>query len=101
MILVFIGEAPLPASVPIVINNLREFVLNSRHLDPRRVWMGGSGLRALRHFRVSVISVICVILNSGTSIFDNPSVTLEPCRAESRTTIEKKKLPKLKKSLLV
>ena len=45
---------PVAPRLPFI-SNLREFVLNSRHLDPRRVWMGGSRLRGLRHFRGCLI----------------------------------------------
>ena len=56
---------------------LREFVLNSRHPDPRRVWKVGSGAR--------LATALCrdpgdpgdprdPRENSETSIFDNPSV---------------------------
>ena len=50
---------------------LREFVLNSRHPDPRRVWKVGSGARLLPPLQGNPGN------NSEASIFDNPSGDLE------------------------
>ena len=52
------------------LNYLRDFVLNSRHLGPRRVWKGGSEPRAEPHFRrIRWIG----LENSKTSLFSNHS----------------------------
>ena len=77
--------------------NLREFVLNSRHPDPRRVWKVGSGARLLPPLRRDQLDSRDPGENSETSIFDNPSVDFE----KKLGKLEPKMLPKLKKSLPV
>ena len=62
------------------LHNLREFVLNSRHPDPRRVWKVGSGARLLPPLRRDPRDPRDQRdpgKSSETSIFDNPSVDFE------------------------
>ena len=73
---------------------MREFVLNSRHPDPRRVWKVGSGAHLPTPFPRDPVDPR---ENSETSTFDNPSVDFEIKLGKDFPKV----VPILKKSLPV
>ena len=59
-------------------HNLREFVLNSRHPDPRRVWKVGPGSHLLTPLPGDPRECRDPGESSQTLILDNPSITFSP-----------------------